>query len=147
MKSRSGGLEPAGVDVERLQMGLTIHVDPAAPCRSGVCYRSLHYRPAQPSPLMRRLHDRVENEPVHSAVPNNMDERDQVAALESSSPGDAVSAEPVSPRCDIAVDIPESWSMKARDLFVIRIEVGKDLVGRDHGRNLLICRDRRLRQC
>lgn len=75
---------------------------------------------------------------MHSAVPNHMDERDQVAALEGSSPGDAVSAKPVSPGCDISVVITESKSVKAGDLFVIGIEVGTDLVGRDHGWNLLI---------
>lgn len=84
---------------------------------------------------------------MHSAVPNNMDERDQVAALKGSSPGDAVSAKPVSPRCDISVVIAESKSMKAGDLFVIGIEVGADLVGRDHGWNLLICRGPSIRRC
>lgn len=141
MESRCGGLESAGVEVERLQMGLVIHVNPTTPCRSGVCYRSPDYRPPQPSPLMRRVHDRVEEEPVHSAVPNKMDECDQVAALKGPSPGDAVSAKPVSPRRDISVVNAESKSMKAGDLFVIGIEVDTDLVGRDHGWNLLMCRD------
>jgi len=62
---------------------------------------------------MQRVHDRFEEEPVHSAVPDNMHKRDQVVPLEGSGPCDALSAKSVSPTRNAPVFISGSKGMEA----------------------------------
>ncbi len=104
-------------------MRLVVHVQPFATLRSGSVNRRSDHCPPQAGALVRRMHDRIEEEAVYASVPDNVNECHQLTTEENTCPGHAVSAESVCPRRNVLFDLAEREIVKPRDGFIIRAEV------------------------
>lgn len=91
-------MEPATVPVELPQVRLVIHVQPFTTCSAGLCCSRGNDRNSETLPLIGRMHHGVQEEAVYAAIPDHMNERNEVTLKECAHPRNTVAAKSFAPR-------------------------------------------------
>lgn len=91
-------MEAAGVQVEGLQVGLEVDVEPGAAGGTGFVGSGSDQGPTYALAAVGGVDGGVENEGVGAAVPGDLDEADQLVVVEGADPGEGVAIQAGSPR-------------------------------------------------
>lgn len=113
-----GGTEPARL-VERTEPRFEVNVQPLAASRDELDAKRLDESSSHPSALVVRIHCRIEDECMCSAVTAGMHEADEPLAIEGADPADGMSPEPRGPRQDRRLGVAEGLCMETTQLDVI----------------------------
>jgi hypothetical protein len=96
-----GGSKAAFVEVEVLEMGFEVDVQPFASSVAGFVGCGSDEPGADSVVLLVRVNCGVEKECVAAAVPAHLDESYEFTGVEGSDPRERVSLQPLSPRLDL----------------------------------------------
>ncbi len=112
--------------VEPLQLGLEVDVQPVAASCRGVSRRRLNQPPANPTMLPTRVDGCVQQERVWAAVPANLHEAHQAPGIERAHPAQCVLLQAVAPG-SLPVAAPEGPSVQRTQLAIVDTEARDQL--------------------
>ena len=96
-----GRHETAGAEIELGEVRLVIDVQPLAACGLRFLSRSQHKPTPDPLPAKSWMDGSVEQKPMRSAVPADLDEADQLVVAKGTDPRERMPVQPRSPGLDL----------------------------------------------